>query len=185
MFALWTKVFGPGYTLHHQSALSVCFNRVISHADRPGLAMPNVHACRVIAVAGLAISEEIDHLRPVDRMCLRHHLKCSVACFATSSGRAMCRDIGYQTFLFSCRVDRVGSQLVHNRVDGFHISSINLSNAVVLWQIPDQFIQGRLVVARGGRERIDRLLASSRVRVGGSHIDENGNRIHDDKLYAE
>lgn len=69
---------------------------------------------------------------------------------------------------------RMSPQLVHNRIGGLHIPSIDLlvSRRIALGQMLEQLIHGGLVVSDGGGDGVDGFFARGGGGIGGGHLDE-------------
>lgn len=87
--------------------------------------------------------------------------------------------------IFSCRVNRVRAQLVHNGVNAIHVSCIGLIARVAFGEVLHEFIHGGLVVAHCGREGVYSLLAGSRIGIGRGDGHERWDSVQDDQLYSQ
>ena len=84
--------------------------------------------------------------------------------------------------IHSCRcLDGGSAQLVHDHIDSVHVTCIGLGG-VTFGQALVQLIHGGLVVADGGGESIDGLLAGSLVGVCCGESDEVGDGVEEDEL---
>lgn len=76
----------------------------------------------------------------------------------------------------------MGSQFVHNHIDSLHISGVDLLAGVSLGEMFHGFVHGGLVVANGGGNGIDGLLAGGGVGIRGGDGDESRDSVQNEEL---
>lgn len=76
----------------------------------------------------------------------------------------------------------MSAQLVHKRIDGIHVSGVDLVTRVTLGETLSHLVHGGLVVADCRRDSVDGLLANDGSGVRGGNGDELRKGVQDDKL---
>jgi len=77
----------------------------------------------------------------------------------------------------------VSPQLVDDRIDSLHVTSIDLlATGVSIGKVLDELVHGRLVIPDSGGNRINSFLASGGGGIGGGYRDQLGENVQHNQL---